>query len=987
MPFLAASLQTAYWEIIQPFIFLLFYPAVFVSAWLGGLFGGGLATLVSASLIFLMYIHPPGAIDFVSSNHLTALSIFILNGFLITWIHHRLQQKDRESCVIQQKLQAALQGLDQHNEALLLSENRFKQILHSHPIAVLLANEQGVIEEANPKAGELLHCPFEDLIGLCVDDLMDLDKRPGHAELRALYMKNPSHRQMSANREVSILAMNGHAIPVEIGLGPLILAGNPHVIITLNDISRRKQAEKSLIESQDTLQRAQKVGMIGSWKLLYSKDRLLISEQTRQMFGLKTNMVSHVEWFRNIHPSDKALVESAWLAMISNNTPFDIIFRVLSEEKIRWFKSIAELNFDVSDNLVDVMGTVQDITNIKETELQMQKAMKYLQLATKASGMGIWAWDLRKNHLELDERMMDIYGLDNLDQTLGLEQILSRIHPDDKVKVEVAFNYAREKSVPFDQLFRICLPNGVIKHIKLDSIFENDEYGNPIKMIGVNHEVTDTVEQEYKLIEAIKNAELANKSKSNFLANMSHEIRTPMNAIMGLTSLVLDTELTRQQREYLKKVQGASRVLLNLINDVLDYSKIEAGQMAFNNTSFSLEESIGNSVMLFSLMVNQKKLALEIHLAPNLPLILIGDSLRLEQVLNNLIGNAVKFTEQGKITLRVEPVTEQHEQSNVVKLLFSIRDTGIGINPAVLQNLFLPFTQADVTIARRFGGTGLGLSICKRLVEQMGGELTATSVEGQGSVFSFTACFDRGCDSDIHTPSRLDETRCTENLKGAEILVVEDSSTNQLVVRGYLEKMHLNVAVASNGREAIEWVREQIFDVILMDIQMPIMDGYEATKKIRHLPNGLQVPIIALSASVMHDDIQSCLKTGMNDHLSKPIDIRLLEKCLIKWITPKSIAPSESLKQKPSKVYKHLIEIDHQAIQPLLLELEQLLAENMLDAKKVAERIDLLLEGTSRSEAFLVISDQVRRMRFKDALAALKSFDFQVAMTSDEDEL
>ena len=419
--------------------------------------------------------------------------------------------------------------------------------------------------------------------------------------------------------------------------------------------------------------------------------------------------------------------------------------------------------------------------------------------------------------------------------------------------------------------------------------------------------------------------------------------------------------------------------MLNLLNDILDYSKIEAGHLNFDKKPFRLVDAIRNSTLLFALKLEEKNLLLKTELAPDLPLQLIGDSMRLEQVLNNLIGNAIKFTTEGEIGLKVETLSLPDHHQPFARLRFSVSDTGIGIKPEFLQRLFTPFRQVDDTISRRFGGTGLGLSICKRLVELMGGEIMVSSVEGQGSLFSFSACFECVNPSELTLlgQDRLAEVdQALKAIQGAEILLVEDNVSNQLVAQGYLEKLRLKVTVAENGLEAIQSVEKKAFDAVLMDIQMPIMDGYEATRQIRLLPQGQSLPIIAISASVMTDAKQACLDAGMNDHLAKPIDFDLLANCLIKWVKPKASpeTPLTDEKNQPATPTGIAREIDQDTLQPLLEALEQLLGENMLDAKKVAERIDNLLDNTPLAPAFFPVSDLIRKMHFKQALVALHAF-------------
>ncbi|TCV83621.1 MULTISPECIES: PAS domain S-box protein [Methylomonas] len=876
----------------------------------------------------------------------------------------------------------------ERTEALRISESRAKQILASHPIAVMLIDGQGIIQDANKKAGELIRCAPEALLGCSVDDLIPSVKRHNHAQHRAEYAQSPQHRQMSANREVSVLANDGVEIPVEIGLGPITLEGVPHVIVALNDISRRKQAEQALRESQENLERAQAVAKVGSWKLAGSTDYFAVSDETRRMFNFEgEGLVAYADWFAPIHPDDRAAVESAWHAACQG-VPFEVVFRIEVQGQLKWIKGMAELTFDAANNVISGIGIVQDITSLKQAELQIRETMQYLQLATKASGIGVWTWNISSGQIEWDDRMHELYGIDNDGSAICYELWRSRIHPDDLLETEAALKVAVSNETSFAKIFRIVLADGRIRYIKPDSIFEYDFNGKQTRLIGINRDISEEIKQQDILHEARQAAEAANQAKSSFLANMSHEIRTPMNAIIGLSSLVLDTELTRQQRDYLGKVQAASKSLLNLINDILDYSKIEAGHLHFEKAPFRLEDVIHNTTLLFSLRLEEKGLRFTAELGADLPSVLIGDSMRLEQVLNNLLGNAIKFTEHGSISLKVELVPLLDASPNVAILRFSIRDTGIGIRQEQLEQLFTPFTQADTTISRRFGGTGLGLSISRRLVELMGGEIGVSSIEGQGSIFTFTARFESASpqlaatvEANSLADSRtLESSSLISTIRGAEILLVEDSPTNQLVAQKFLEKMQLNVTLAVNGLEAVHWVSKKAFDAVLMDVQMPIMDGYEATRQIRALPEGQQLPIIAISASVMADAKQACLEAGMNDHVPKPFNIELLTKSLLKWIKPRAHQPTPLLdtNSEATIVQPKLVKIDQVALQPLLLELERFLSENMLDAKKVAGRIDTLLGNTSLATAFFAVSDLVRKMRFKDALSALDAFKRQL---------
>lgn len=398
-------------------------------------------------------------------------------------------------------------------------------------------------------------------------------------------------------------------------------------------------------------------------------------------------------------------------------------------------------------------------------------------------------------------------------------------------------------------------------------------------------DITERTAWERALTKAQRDAEDANQAKSTFLANMSHEIRTPMNAIIGFSDLALSTELSPKQQDYLGKIKGAGQSLLGLINDILDFSKIESGKLKIESLEFSLNKILEKLDGLLKLKANEKQLDLKFVTMNRVPLKLIGDPLRLEQVLVNLISNALKFTASGGVTLTVD-VT--FADSAYATLLFSITDTGIGLSPAQQALLFQPFAQAEISTARKFGGTGLGLAISKSLVEQMGGHLQVESQEGCGSTFTFSAKF--GCQQEVET-SVLQPEKTTlrlDDMQGARILLVEDNNINQQLVNEILKPTGVSITMANHGKEALALMVQHTFDLILMDIQMPEMNGFEATGLIRQQQAYAHIPIIAMTASAMLGDREQCLQVGMNDYISKPIDKEALYLALGKWLPPKT---------------------------------------------------------------------------------------------------
>ncbi len=597
-----------------------------------------------------------------------------------------------------------------------------------------------------------------------------------------------------------------------------------------------------------------------------------------------------------ILPEDRLFVRQQVEHALADHRPFQLEYRIRTKGgQVKWVWEQGVGVTDEQSGQLFIEGFIGDVTHRKTAEEAAQNARQRLELAIRSANLGLWEWHMPSDFVSVDSSWLEHLGYRPGEIPLRRRAWLALIHPEDvpAVRKAVKTHIATDRFLAAE--FRLRKRNGEWIWVQsLGRSIERDQRGRALRLTGVVHDISDQKRTEAELARAKEAAEAASRAKSQFLANMSHEIRTPMTAILGYIDLIASEcggvcNFAKQHiREYLSTISRNADHLLRLINDILDFSKIEAGTLELDRQRSSLFEIVEDSLQWVRGFAHRKKISLDCVWEPGHPEQIVTDPVRLRQVLVNLLGNAVKFTDQGGVRLRVASAAHHGRAC----LIFEVADTGIGIAPADMNKLFQPFSQVEQSHSRRFEGSGLGLAISRRLAHLMGGEIEAESEPGRGSRFSLylpieavraTPAADSlpaSSETNGEAPNQRVQ-KIKDALCGVRVLLAEDGIDNQRLFTRVLHLAGAEVVVAENGEEAVAKAHEADsagtpFDVILMDMQMPLLDGYSATGRLRGA--GYQRPIIALTAHALADDRQRCLTAGCDDYLAKPVQFdRLVE--------------------------------------------------------------------------------------------------------------
>jgi PAS domain S-box-containing protein len=585
------------------------------------------------------------------------------------------------------------------------------------------------------------------------------------------------------------------------------------------------------------------------------------------------------------HPDDKRAFGNALAAAMRNKS--DIVsyrYRVRSrDDKWQHAQNHARLFFDENGKPIRALGVTWFVTAEVEAAEQLRHAEQRLARAIHGTQDGLWEIDADGSTAWFSPRVAELLKFSEGELGSDPKMVLQRIHPDDTGTVYASANAHFQANTPLDMELRIQDKIGEYRWFRARAAAERDANGKALRLSGSLQDITEAREAREELVRATEVAHAANQAKSAFLANVSHEIRTPMNGILGMTSLLIDTELDRTQRDYAETIRASADSLLVVINDILDFSKIEAGKLDMESIEMNLRGNVEDVGATMAFQASAKKLELVINVHPNVPRQVMGDPQRVRQCLINLIGNAIKFTRSGEVVVDVSIAASSDATGSDIR--FEVRDTGIGISHESIKKLFQPFTQADSSTTRHYGGTGLGLSIVLRLVEMMGGQVGATSELGRGSTFWFTLpLLQLETTADI-TNTALTQMRAVSPAQSHRILIVDDNHTNRRVLLGQLEHAGYAVEAASNGSDALRQMGQALadnrpFELVLIDFQMPEMDGAMLGERINADPHLARARLVMLTSMDRHGDMRQFASMGFAAYLSKPVRTQELFDCI-----------------------------------------------------------------------------------------------------------
>ncbi len=874
-PALALGMQWAFWSAMSPYAWLLFYPAVFIAAWLGGWLSGMVATVLSAALSWYVFVPPTLSWRIDKPGAAVAIGVFFGMGMLISMTIEWLRRAEQRSgnSKFDALIEQTLAGI------YIIQHKRFRYV--------------------NPEFARIFGYdgPEQIIEKVSVDDLVSPPDRERVRQNLQRRMENPSQE---VRYTFTALRRDGSEVTLEVHGRGLDTASGPVVIGLAIDISERRRTEAALKQSEQLLRAV----IEGTTDAVFVKDlsghylmanpaaARLLGYPLERIIGQRDDTLFPAESAKLIQARDQAVIQTGTTLTTEEHL-------TMPDGRQRTFLVTKGPVYDDQGQISGLFGLSRDVSAMVEAQAALQDKQALLDRMSTLAKVGGWGIDTRTMQGHRTDGAARILDLDpSQPGSLSVTDNLRFFDQADRARVTQAMRQAIDHGQSYALELPLTSDKGVRKWVRTqcEPIWQN---GRVTRLEGAIQDISevqearlslqqqqehleDTVRARTAELEAARQeAERLSQIKGEFLANMSHEIRTPLNGVLGLAQIGL-RDHTGAAREIFTQIGASGRLLLGIINDILDFSKIEAGKLHVEVMPVDLHEVLGRALAMVQERASDKGLALHMAVDPDLPGQCMTDPLRLEQILLNLLSNAVKFTAQGQISVSA---TRRGDQ-----LILSVADTGIGMSSAQLDALFKPFEQGDGSTTRQYGGTGLGLSISKRLVELLGGSIQAHSQTGHGTRFDVTLPLrvaDQASPPDAPLPdaqgTAAEPNAYVPRLNGLRVLVAEDNQVNQLVLQELLRIEGAHVTMTDSGPALLACVAEQgaqAHDVVLMDIQMPLMDGHEATRQLHALAPDL--PVIGQTAHAMAEEHAKCLAAGMVGLVVKPINLDDLVRTVLR---------------------------------------------------------------------------------------------------------
>lgn len=741
------------------------------------------------------------------------------------------------------------------------SEERLRTIFQHSPDAIFIEDEKGEVLDANPVACSFHGLTHDEMIGTNVFDLV-----PEHCREEVINGFPKWFTGELKRCEGISFSGDGREVPVEVIGAPLRYEGKTAVLLLVRDMTERNRAEQALKESESRYR-----GLVETQNSLIvrmdTEGRFtFVNEAFCRFLGRSRGELIGELFYPFVCYEDLNEPKQALAALIGGKEKAVVMeHRIRAKSHIAWVHWEATAVFDESGTVVEVQTVGQDVTESRRVQDALQESEKRLRfLFEEIPHIAVQGYNSDHEIIFWNRASELLYDYPR-EEAVGkkIEDLLAPLGQRDEIAASIDSWVKTGRALPAAEMMKRRSDNRLVS-VYSSRLATWNKHGER-EMYVIDIDLSEIKHASEELVKAKEYAERASRAKSEFLANMSHEIRTPMNGVMGMTNLLLDTSLDVEQNDLVQTMIDSTQELLTIIDELLDISRIEAGEVRLQMEPFLPRESVEKVIHLFADRALKKDVDLSVAVHSDVPSKMMGDAGRIRQVLINLVGNALKFTQGGHVQIRMQVEKIDHGWN----MLMDVTDTGVGMTPELQERVFDKFTQGDTSSTREHGGAGLGLAISKQLVELMGGQISVSSKLGEGTAFSFNIILPV-MEEREEVPVIPVQDKPVE--LSAEILLVEDNLVNQKVATAMIKKCGCTVTVAANGAEALKVIPDQRFDLIFMDCQMPIMDGFETTRAIRQMVGEIRdIPIVAMTAHALREDRQKCLDVGMDDYLAKPV--------------------------------------------------------------------------------------------------------------------